>query len=139
ELERDAKQQQYVAKKQELTRLQDQIVVIKSATNQEMELEASATRIEWENIKNEQYQYDSEKKYLLNQQEEIEKESRLDRQEEQSLRDEEQTLEQIGSEIDQKLQAAKAELQNQTAQSTSLQTEKMENLSEQKNLHNQLL
>ncbi|MCH5584973.1 chromosome segregation protein SMC [Shimazuella sp. AN120528] len=139
EKERLAKQQQHQAKKLELSTLQDQMKAIKFTANQEIESEVSSTQIEWEKIKNEQVRDDSEKKYILNQCEEIEQEFATYQQEKQILNEEKKKLEQISNEIEQQIDAVEAELELKTTKANIFETEKIECLSEQKNLHNQLL
>jgi chromosome segregation protein len=134
-----AKYHQQEVKKQELSELQSQMKIMKSIRSQEIETEASAAQIEWENIKNEQVRNESEMKYLLNQREEIENESALDQQEKQSLYEEESKLVQISSGINQQFHDLKKELEQKMKETSSLEIKKMQSLSEQKNLHNQLL
>ncbi|MXQ53227.1 chromosome segregation protein SMC [Shimazuella alba] len=140
EVEREEKQKQLAVKKEKLIKLQEQIHFIRTTSvSHEIEPEISPAKTEWELLKNKQYGMESEEKYLINKQKELEKNAALHEQEEKALQEEQDNYQQLVMEINQEIEAKKAHLQSQVTKASSLQSEKTQVLTKQKHLHSQLL
>jgi chromosome segregation protein len=140
EKERKEKQELYIAKEEELIQLRNKIEGLKEQTVQSKnEHDTSATQKEWEALKNELYRLESEKKYLINQQQEMEKNVVLQQKEAQNLQNEQNALDEIRVQIEQEIEEIQAKIQKQVDHSSTLQSQKLNMLTAQKNLHNELL
>ncbi|WP_028778317.1 chromosome segregation protein SMC [Shimazuella kribbensis] len=138
--EREEKQALSIARKEDLIQLRNKIARLKElSVHNQTEQDASATQKEWETLKNDLYRLESEKKYLINQQEEMERNVVFQQQESQALHHEQETLKQTGIHIELEIEKIQAEIKTQASHASTLHSRKIDDLSAQKNIHNELL